>query len=218
MILKTLVETVEKMDTVMDAREKNENGLGLARALKNIRSDNPDIKKPLLSWDAIKNLGELKLLTRASYFFLLFVPLLAGLWPHILRPLGFNNELPLTWALSFIAALLVTIAHLIYESSAPSLIKKFSEDSFIVLELDLIGKVAGDPRALRKSLVKDNLNQVTNAYKEYVELSKSNWAFRWISACFYLLGILTILWIIYIQASIVLEATDWPWKDLVDPK
>src|SRR5687767_3793444 len=39
--------------------------------------------RKILDWRRIRALGELQVLTRASYFMLVFVPLLAGLWPGV---------------------------------------------------------------------------------------------------------------------------------------
>ena len=40
-------------------------------------------EKPNVSWSTVRALGELEVLTRASYIMLILVPLLAGLWPGV---------------------------------------------------------------------------------------------------------------------------------------
>jgi len=74
----------------------------LARAL----SMNTSIR--WLDWRFVRSLGELQILTRASYAMLGVVPILAGLWNAL--PLGEprSHYLTHTWVFAFFAALGVT--------------------------------------------------------------------------------------------------------------
>ncbi len=43
-------------------------------------------------WEKVRAFGELQILTRASYFVLLFVPILAGVWPVVRAVFNRYNE------------------------------------------------------------------------------------------------------------------------------
>lgn len=45
-----------------------------------------------LSWQGVRSLGNLQLLTKASYFSLLIVPMIAGMWPYIRNLVNEYNE------------------------------------------------------------------------------------------------------------------------------
>lgn len=143
-----------------------------------------------ISWRTVRVFGGLQVLTKASYIMLLFVPLLAAVWPvfrgYINRynqdlfehqsaaadlmltleeiqtgniPQGLNagldpaiyniqqvinqlekasfsnSDMPSVWAIAFFSSLLVVIGHAIYESFAPELVKKFSQEEYAAFEL-----------------------------------------------------------------------------------
>ena len=46
----------------------------------------------LLDWRNVRGLGELQVLTRASYVMLILVPLLAGLWPGVRLVINRYNQ------------------------------------------------------------------------------------------------------------------------------
>lgn len=46
----------------------------------------------LLNWRLVRSLAELQILSRVSYFMLIFVPLLAGLWPAVRYYVNNHNE------------------------------------------------------------------------------------------------------------------------------
>ena len=46
-----------------------------------------------LDWRKIRSLGELQILTRASYIMLIFVPILAGLWPGVRSTINRYNQI-----------------------------------------------------------------------------------------------------------------------------
>lgn len=46
-------------------------------------------KNRILNWRKVRTLGELKIITKASYFMLVFIPVLAGIWPIV--NLGLNS-------------------------------------------------------------------------------------------------------------------------------
>lgn len=45
-----------------------------------------------LTWSKIRAIGELKILTKASYFMLIIVPLVAGVWGVVDRIINVNNN------------------------------------------------------------------------------------------------------------------------------
>ena len=85
-------------------------------------------------WSRIKPLGELTLLTRASYIFLLFVPLLAGIWPVATKFVFKDAFLPLTWVLTFFAALSAVIAQTLYQMFAPDVVRRNSRQDYMSSE------------------------------------------------------------------------------------
>jgi len=61
-----------------------------------------------INWTRIRELGELKILTKTSYFLLLFVPFLVGLWPFILSFLH-GNTLPVKHTTEYIELIKVEL-------------------------------------------------------------------------------------------------------------
>ncbi|MBD0273900.1 MAG: hypothetical protein ICV73_18475, partial [Acetobacteraceae bacterium] len=55
----------------------------------------PASTKPrsLLTWEKVRGMGELQILTRASYAMLVIVPLLVGLWPSVRLIINNHNRL-----------------------------------------------------------------------------------------------------------------------------
>jgi hypothetical protein len=150
--------------------------------------------KNSVNWQTVRSLGELHILTRASYLMLILVPIMAGLWPgvrlilnrynqavtdsrlaleaaserlqiaasqtqqlsetsngskqqlaekaaHILQEMKVQldhvvsdyslktierTSLPGVWVRAFLAALLVLVAHLIYQARCPDLVRQTS--------------------------------------------------------------------------------------------
>ncbi len=163
--------------------------------------------KNFWSWRLVRGVAELQILTKATYFMLIFVPILAGTWPavrlyvnshndavieatevlkiysleykEVMKSLeayavhkpgdlrkdkskdlnsainnisstsgkfttdveSFTNDflpktikepsLPWTWAAAFFASLLAVIAHLLYQLSAPEILRRFTLDDFV---------------------------------------------------------------------------------------
>ena len=91
-----------------------------------------------LQWGWVRAVGRLQALTRASYWALLAVPILAGVWPVVRWTINeYNNAangeplaqtMPLTWFLAFAAALAVAVGHFVYQSRAPQLIQEATVD------------------------------------------------------------------------------------------
>lgn len=48
--------------------------------------------KSILNWRIVRGVAELQILTRATYFMLIFVPILAGLWPAVRLYVNNHNE------------------------------------------------------------------------------------------------------------------------------
>ena len=82
----------------------------------------------LLNWRLVRNLGELQILTKISYVTLAVVPVLATLWPGVRYLVNYANNyvhttisenLPLSWALAFFAALATVVAKFFYQVFSP---------------------------------------------------------------------------------------------------
>ena len=137
--------------------------LGLTGALEEKQSQ---FKKHPACWENIQAVGELKLLTRASYFFLLFVPLLSGSWPLVAKYINYPY-LPHSWSLSFFAALLITIGHVIYESSAPKNIKRITAEDYA------IERAKNSAALTKQQSSKEQFGAAWNEYQRYSHSKKS---------------------------------------------
>ncbi len=86
--------------------------------------------KAVPRWDQLRSLGELRVLSQASYISLVTVPVLASVWPavrNVLRDLGAEfTDLPLTLAVAFFGAVGAVIGQTIYQASAPANLRNFS--------------------------------------------------------------------------------------------
>jgi hypothetical protein len=84
-----------------------------------------------LDWQRVRSLGELQILTRASYAMLAIVPILAGVWNVL--PLGEprSHYLPHSWVFAFFAALAVTFGQILYQVWAPELVRRSTRDQFV---------------------------------------------------------------------------------------
>ena len=180
--------------------------IGISNVIHNIIELQIDFKS-LLNWRIVRIIAELRILTKASYFMLIFVPILGGLWPvvrlyvnnhndaviqatkvlkkysqefnnsrvslentltkeiegtittprrkpteDVIKSIKLNSDefsddvkkftndfiprtldeplLPWTWAAAFFASLFAVIAHLIYQLTAPEILRKFTLDEF----------------------------------------------------------------------------------------
>lgn len=88
------------------------------------------------SWSVVRSVGEITMLTRASYWALIAVPLVAGVWPNTPPFDRFDFSLPLIWPVAYFAALCVAIGHLVYQISSPRLVKEMDLDDYVRSEID----------------------------------------------------------------------------------
>lgn len=86
-----------------------------------------------LDWRFVRSLGELHILTRASYVMLGIVPILAGVWSKL--PWWGNNSHPPplahSWVYAFLAALAVTLGQVIYQLRAPEVVRRLTLDQYV---------------------------------------------------------------------------------------
>lgn len=156
--------------------------------------------KSLINWQNVRNIGELQVLTRASYLMLILVPVMAAIWPGIRIVLNNYNQaitdahyamdiaseklqiqvirseqiaesddgikhqlaeqvgeilsnldgrlneviadyslktikktsLPNVWVWTFLASLLVLLAHLVYQSRAPDIVRNYKLEEYAI--------------------------------------------------------------------------------------
>jgi hypothetical protein len=97
-----------------------------------------------LNWRFVRGIGELQILTRASYLLIVIVPVLATCWSQVGRVFGeavaAETQLPWSLATLFFAALLIVIAHFIYQVAVPDLIKDATWDEFIAKRMEEFAK------------------------------------------------------------------------------
>ena len=147
-----------------------------------------------------------------------------------------NDFLPTTWALLFFASISIFIAHLIYQSSVPTLINEKEIDDFVLFKkeeyskhpsertLDFCTQCAnilkfplpkerlltstGDKR--EKELMKRNVQIVDIGFKAHYLLRNQHKPIAiGISGGLYITGMLMILYVILEQSIAVSKATGW---------
>src|SRR3954447_16009406 len=85
----------------------------------------------LPDWQFVRSLGELQILTRASYAMLVVVPILAGVWTALPAEVRSSHFLPHSWVFAFLAALAVTVGQVIYQLRAPPMIRRSTLSDYI---------------------------------------------------------------------------------------
>ena len=159
-----------------------------------------------LNWGKVKTFGDLKLLTKASYLILLFVPLLAGFWPILQNITPLISDLPSVWSWIFFAALAVILGHLIYEAFTPENIKNLSRDEFATNQLVLSGIISDNGAQKDSSITNENLKQFTADLKSYNEQSVSGRYKIIISILLYTISFLIIITVVLRQTVNVWNA------------
>lgn len=90
------------------------------------------------TWQTVRAVGALQVLTKASYVMLALVPILAGLWLGVrswAAPAGLTAHMPSAWAFGFFAALFVVLGHFVYQVWCPELVKEQTSDKFAEAQL-----------------------------------------------------------------------------------
>lgn len=91
--------------------------------------------RSIIDWQLVRGIGQLHLLNRASMFLLVFVPILAALWPGIrqgiLSTMGLDVLLPYTWATLFVASLFTILGRTVFQLACPEVVKEVSLDAFV---------------------------------------------------------------------------------------
>lgn len=98
-----------------------------------------------LSWLGVRTVGNLQLLTRASYYSLLIVPLIAGVWPFIRNTINQYNQ---------------TV-----ETSAQKVIESANELEESIQQLIR----AGEPVGLSQALIREELSSTSDSLREIGE-------------------------------------------------
>lgn len=200
-VLKTLTE--RSGHSVQRLLEKANNDPKLS---KEIEKNKLKGKDRYLNWENVKILGDLKILTKASYLILLFVPLLSGMWPTIIGIMPKLSHMPSVWGWSFIAALLVIIGHLIYEIFAHAEIKKYSRNEFALNELTILERVSSDSEKNKELMTDENLKQFSAALSRYNKKSISAPFSVFVSGLFYIISVVIVLGVVCSQTRNVLNA------------
>lgn len=182
-----------------------------------------------MSWSLVRVVGEMQILTRASYTMVIVVPLLAGLWPLVgaaisryydilacgrqttlqecaaLQQAVVLTPLPDVWVLSFIASLCALLAHTAYQTAAPEFVRKASEQEYVsqILEQEMKASAGKEKdQASVTMLLKD-------ACKEYVDAANSRALVCLLSFVMYAVSLCIVVWIITDQTMKVLKAAAW---------
>ncbi|WP_171238634.1 hypothetical protein [Ruegeria sp. HKCCA5763] len=88
------------------------------------------------SWTFVRAFGELTILTRASITTLIFVPVLAAIWPTARGVFeSVSLTLPSIWAVAFLASLSALIGNVLYQVFAPTVVKQYSLDDYVHQEV-----------------------------------------------------------------------------------
>lgn len=86
-------------------------------------------------WRLVRGIGQLHLLNRASMFLLVFVPILAAVWPTVRQALdtalGRTTFLPMSWAYLFGASLGTLSGRTFFQLACPEMIKDMSLAEYV---------------------------------------------------------------------------------------
>ena len=85
----------------------------------------------LPDWQFVRSLGELQILTRASYAMLVVVPILAGIWTDLPPEISSSHLLPHSWVFAFLAALAVTVGQVLYQLQGPQIVRRSTLEDFV---------------------------------------------------------------------------------------
>jgi len=85
----------------------------------------------LPDWQFVRSLGELQILTRASYAMLVVVPILAGIWTALPPEVSSSHFLPHSWVFAFLAALAVTVGQVLYQLQGPQIVRRSTLEDYV---------------------------------------------------------------------------------------
>lgn len=173
----------------------------------------------LCTWEGIRLIGELRVLTLASYFAVIIVPIIAGAWltiektldlyPNIESQVDGNRQnaqdtpieitLPWVWVWAYLAALFVIVAYSFYQAGAPDIVKMYRLEEY-----------AEEKRRNRRA-TQGNHEEVEEEARlgkeEYRRLSRTeNSRLRRASLTCYTLALFSILMVVALQLRTIFKA------------
>lgn len=117
-----------------------------------------------------------------------------------------TKTLSSVWALSFLASLLAVMAQVVYQLSAPAIVRNSSMREYINGIIDDEMKIHGSGREIEPEIIKDLIEKTAN---EYQVASKSNLLLALLSLLMYLTSVFVIGYIIFDQTRKVFFAAGW---------
>lgn len=143
-------------------------------------------------------LGNIQFL-RISYVVLIVVPLVASLRSTALN--AFFGELPLTMRLGYIAALLLSFAHMVYQGFCPQVIKRFESPNDLYRDMLEI-------KVLQQHCLPNDSQftfDITHCRDSFTTKNLSNWGARLVCGLLYVAGIIIVIWIAFERSLVVLN-------------
>lgn len=152
-------------------------------------------KIDLITWKSLSLLGQIHFL-KVSYAVLVLVPLLAHLQYSSLK----WYTLPLTLRLGYFAALLLSLAHMIYQGFCPPMIKRFESPNDLYREMLQI-------KALQTQHVPTDTGfqfTISHCRENFKKYNVSYWFMRLVCGVLYATGIVLLAWVVCSHALTVL--------------
>lgn len=149
------------------------------------------------TWKQLNILNNIHFL-KISYAILIVVPLLALVLKTPINSLF--NGVPLTLKLGYFAALILSVAHMIYQGFSPNIIKRF--DSPNDLYRDML-----EIKALQSKYLPNDEGftfDIAHCREGFAKANNANYLARLISGILYLAGIVLVCWIAVERTAAVL--------------
>lgn len=156
-------------------------------------------KLSAIQWTSFKILGDIKFL-QVSYFILIGVPLFAA---YTKTPLNvIFEDIPITLKLGYLASLLISIAHMIFQGYCPKIIKRFESPNDLYRDMLEI-------KSLQARYLSDDSGfevSISHCRSGFTNANQRFWFARLLCACFYFVGVALAVWVIGERTLVVLSA------------
>ncbi len=155
---------------------------------------------PWLKWKCLNSLGNVHFL-QVSYIVLVGVPIWALIQEKTLGQIF--SGVPLTLRLGYFSALLLSVAHMVYQGSCPQIIRRFDSPNDLYRDLLQIKSLQAQYLPEETGFVFD----IEHCRSNFTTLNISNPTARIACGFFYGTGLLLFIWLVVERSAIVLSLT-----------
>ena len=156
----------------------------------------PPTLKPF-QWKRLSTLRNIQFL-RISYAVLVIVPLIASVQS---TPLGsFFQGLPWTMRLGYLASLLLSLAHMIYQGYCPQIIQRFESPNDLYRDMLEIKALQSQYLATDTAFAFD----IAHCRSSFTSANHANWGARLICGLLYWSGVVLVLLVTFERSLVVL--------------